>query len=62
MTMDRAGETIEALKAAGLRDKIKIMVGGAPVTQGWADKVGADGYAADAPAAVKIAAALVGKP
>ena len=62
MTMDRAGETIEALKAAGLRDRIKIMVGGAPVTQGWANKVGADGYAPDAPGAVKVAAALVGKP
>lgn len=61
MTMARAAETIDALKAAGLRDKIKIMVGGAPVTQDWADKVGADGYAADAPAAVKVAAALVGK-
>jgi corrinoid protein of di/trimethylamine methyltransferase len=61
MTMDRAAETIEALKAAGLRDKIKIMVGGAPVTQEWADKVGADGYASDAPGAVKVAAALVGK-
>jgi len=61
MTMDRAGETIEALKAAGLRSKIKIMVGGAPVTQGWANKVGADGYAPDAPGAVKVAAALVGK-
>jgi len=61
MTMDRAAETIEALKDAGLRDRIKIMVGGAPVTREWADKVGADGYAPDAPGAVKIAAALVGK-
>jgi len=61
MTMDRAAETIDTLKAAGLRDKIKIMVGGAPVTREWADKVGASGYAADAPAAVKVAAALVGK-
>jgi 5-methyltetrahydrofolate--homocysteine methyltransferase len=60
MTMDRAGETIEALKAAGLRGKIKIMVGGAPVTREWASKVGADGYAPDAPGAVKVAAALVG--
>ncbi len=62
MTMDRAAEAIQALTAAGLRHKIKIMVGGAPVTQGWADKVGADGYASDAPGAVKVAAALVGKP
>ncbi|UCG99880.1 MAG: corrinoid protein [Deltaproteobacteria bacterium] len=61
MTMARSAETIDALKAGGLRDKVKIMVGGAPVTQQWADKVGADGYAADAPAAVKVAASLVGK-
>ena len=61
MTMDRSAETIDALKTAGLRDRIKIMVGGAPVTREWADKVGADGYAADAPAAVRIAATLVGK-
>jgi 5-methyltetrahydrofolate--homocysteine methyltransferase len=60
MTMDRAAETIQALESAGLRHKIKVMVGGAPVTQGWADKVGADGYASDAPGAVKVAASLVG--
>ena len=61
MTMPNTSKTIDALKAAGLRDKVKIMVGGAPVTQEWADKIGADGYAPDASAAVKIAAALVGK-
>jgi len=61
MTMPAAAETIEALKGAGLRDKVKIMVGGAPTTQEWADKIGADGYAPDAPSAVKIAAALVGE-
>lgn len=60
MTMDRAEETIQALDSARLRHKIKIMVGGAPVTQEWVDKVGADGYASDAPGAVKVAAALVG--
>lgn len=61
MTMPVAAEIIEALKGAGLRDKVKIMVGGAPTTQEWAEKIGADGYAPDAPSAVKIAAALVGE-
>lgn len=62
MTVTGMVETIEALKAAGLRDRVKIMVGGAPVTQAWADQIGADGYAADAPEATKVAAALVRKP
>ena len=51
---------IKRLVAAGLRDKIKIMVGGAPVTPEWADKIGADGYANNAPEAVEIAKKLVG--
>jgi len=61
-TLPNAGKTIEALKAAGLRDKVKIMVGGAPVTKEWADKIGADAYAADGAVAVKVAVALIGKP
>ncbi len=61
MTMPNTVKTIEALKSAGLRKKIKIMVGGAPTTQEWADKIGADGYADDAPGAVRVAAALVAK-
>jgi len=61
-TIPNAGKTIEALKAAGLRDKVKIMVGGAPVTKEWADKIGADAYAADGAVAVKVAVALMGKP
>jgi len=61
-TIPNAGKAIEALKAAGLRDKVKIMVGGAPVTKEWADKIGADAYAADGAVAVKIAVALIGKP
>ena len=60
-TMPDTAKTIDALKAAGLRDRVKVMVGGAPVTQEWADKIGADGYAPDAPTAVKIAVALAGK-
>ena len=54
-------KTINVLKAAGLRDKIKIMVGGAPATQEWASKVGADSYAPDAAGAVRVANALIGK-
>ena len=60
-TMSKISITIEALKTAGLREKIKIMVGGAPLTQDWANMVGADGYAQDASTAVKIAVAMVGK-
>jgi len=60
-TMPAAVETIEALKEAGLRDKVKIMVGGAPITKEWAAMIGADGYASDASEAVRVAEALVGK-
>jgi 5-methyltetrahydrofolate--homocysteine methyltransferase len=48
VTMPAAGKTIDAIKEAGLRDKVKIMIGGAPVTQEFADKIGADEYAVDA--------------
>ncbi len=51
---------IKRLVAAGLRDTIKVMVGGAPVTPEWADKIGADGYANNAPEAVEIAKKLMG--
>ena len=51
---------IKRLEAAGLRDKIKVMVGGAPVTPEWAEKIGADGYANNAPEAVEIAKKLTG--
>jgi len=61
MTMPNTAKTIEALKSAGLRDKIKIMVGGAPTTKEWADKIGADGYADDAPGAVRVATTLIAK-
>ena len=61
MTMVNSAMTIQALTAAGLRNKVKVMVGGAPVTQEWAEKIGADGYAKDGPTAVKVAAALLGK-
>jgi corrinoid protein of di/trimethylamine methyltransferase len=59
-TMPEQQEIIEALAEAGLRDKVKVMVGGAPVTRNWAEKIGADGYAEDAIAAVAVAKNLFG--
>ena len=56
-TMPAMEKTIKALKNAGV--SAKIMIGGAPVTQGYADKIGADGYAADAASAVDVAKNLV---
>jgi 5-methyltetrahydrofolate--homocysteine methyltransferase len=50
-------KTVKALKDAGL--SAKIMIGGAPVTQGYADKIGADGYSPDAASAVDLAKSLV---
>jgi corrinoid protein of di/trimethylamine methyltransferase len=61
MTMPNTVKTIEALKTAGLRDKVKIMVGGAPTTKDWADEIGADGYGSNASEASKVAAALIEK-
>jgi 5-methyltetrahydrofolate--homocysteine methyltransferase len=57
-TMPNMRNTVEALKAAGLRDKVKVMVGGAPVTEAYAREIGADGYAADASRAVALAKSL----
>jgi 5-methyltetrahydrofolate--homocysteine methyltransferase len=59
-TMPSMGATIEALKEAGVRDGVKVMVGGAPITQDFADKIGADGFAPDASSASRKAKALVG--
>jgi corrinoid protein of di/trimethylamine methyltransferase len=58
-TMVVQREIVQALKDAGLRDQVKIMVGGAPVTRSWADQIGADGYAEDAIGAVALAKQLV---
>ncbi|MBN2148414.1 MAG: corrinoid protein [Anaerolineales bacterium] len=58
-TMVVQKEIIEALSAAGLRDQVKVMVGGAPVTRGWVAEIGADGYAEDAIGAVQLATQLV---
>ena len=57
MTVQR--DVIEALVEAGIRDQVKVMVGGAPVYKDWADSIGADGYAEDAMAAVTLAKRLV---
>jgi 5-methyltetrahydrofolate--homocysteine methyltransferase len=59
-TMANMPATIKAFEDAGLRDSVKIMVGGAPVTQAFADKIGADGFAPDASQAAKVALTLVG--
>ena len=58
-TMPMFKANINALEKAGIRDDVIVMVGGAPVTQEYADKVGADGYAADASAAVRLAKDLI---
>ena len=58
-TMPNMGRTIEAFLDAGLRDAVRIMVGGAPVTQAFADDMGADGYGKDAVACVELARSLV---
>ncbi|HFD40378.1 MAG TPA: cobalamin-binding protein [Anaerolineae bacterium] len=58
-TMSSMSATIEALTEAGLRDKVKIIVGGAPVTQTFADEIGADGFAPDASSATRKAKELV---
>jgi 5-methyltetrahydrofolate--homocysteine methyltransferase len=58
-TMPMFKANINALEKAGLRESVVVMVGGAPVTQEYADVVGADGYAADASATVKRAKELL---
>ena len=58
-TMPNMKTTIEALKSAGLRDRVKVMVGGAPLTDQYAREIGADGYAPDASRAVALAKSLL---
>ena len=60
-TMGYMKQVIDALQAAGIRDRVKVMVGGAPVTQGFADEIGADGYSDNANTAVTVAKQLLGK-
>ena len=59
-TMGYMKDVIDALEAAGIRDQVKVMVGGAPVTQGFADEIGADGYSDNANSAVTVAKQLLG--
>ena len=58
-TMINMAEVIKALEAAGLRDKVKIMIGGAPITQNYANQIGADGYSPDAASAVDSAKSFI---
>ncbi len=58
-TMVNMKTTIDAFVEAGVRDQVKVMIGGAPVTQRYADEIGADGYAPDAASAVDLARSLV---
>ena len=53
-TMTRMKDTVQALTAAGVRDQVKVIIGGAPITQNFADEIGADGYAPDASQAVTL--------
>lgn len=58
-TMPMMKQTVDAIVESGLRDQVKIMVGGAPVTQSFADEIGADGFAADAGSAARFAKKLI---
>ncbi|RLB94449.1 MAG: cobalamin-binding protein [Deltaproteobacteria bacterium] len=58
-TMPMMKQTVDAIVEAGLRDQVKVMVGGAPVTQAFADEIGADGFAADAGSAARFAKTLL---
>jgi len=58
-TMPAMKTTIEALTQAGVRSRVKVIIGGAPVTQAYADQIGADGYAPDAGSAARLAKSLL---
>jgi 5-methyltetrahydrofolate--homocysteine methyltransferase len=58
-TMPNMQATIDALKAAGLRDQTKVIIGGAPMTEAYAKQIGADGYSPDASSAARLAKALI---
>jgi len=59
-TMPMMGKTISALQASGLREKVKVIIGGAPVNQAFADQIGADGYSPDASRAASLVQSLIG--
>ncbi|MGD9162914.1 MAG: corrinoid protein [Desulfobacteraceae bacterium] len=58
-TMPALSETVKGLIDAGMKEKVKILVGGAPITQAYADEIGADGYAEDAASAAELAKAII---
>lgn len=58
-TMPNMKATVEALKQAGVRDQVKVIIGGAPVTEAYAQQIGADGYATDASRAVTLASSVL---
>ena len=60
-TMDGMAEVIKLLQQANVRERIKVIVGGGPISQSFANRIGADGYSASAPAAVKLVKQLVGE-
>jgi corrinoid protein of di/trimethylamine methyltransferase len=60
-TMVNQRKFIQMLGEAGLRDRVKVMVGGAPVTRSWAEEIGADGYSEDSFGAVKVAKEMLGR-
>ena len=59
-TMPSMKGTLDALQEAGVRQQVKVMIGGAPVADGFARQIGADGYSPDASSAVRLAKALTG--
>jgi len=61
-TMTNQRRLIGMLRDRGLRDKYKVLVGGAPASRKWAEEIGADGYAENAVAAVRLAKSLAGRP
>jgi 5-methyltetrahydrofolate--homocysteine methyltransferase len=58
-TMPAMKDTVEALTAAGIRDQVKVLIGGAPVTETYANEIGADGYGPDAATGAELARSLV---
>jgi 5-methyltetrahydrofolate--homocysteine methyltransferase len=58
-TIPKMGDTVKLLEAEGLREGVKVVCGGAPVTQAFVDSIGADGYGTNAAAAVELAKQLV---
>ena len=61
VTMPEMEKAIEALRSAGIRGRVKVLIGGAPVSRGYAEQIGADGYGDNASSAVTMARALMGK-